>query len=94
MKRKPLDLTTLNLGEVEFFEEYTGSDIGDFMTGKVANIKCTLATIVIQERRTNPHYSLDDARKLKIMDLEFEDAADPTEAEEKPKAKTRKPAAS
>lgn len=97
MKRKRLDLTSLELGEIEFFEQVTGLDIVDFLQGKVAGIVCTMATIVIQERRTNPDYSMDDARKLKLMDVEFEEEeADPTEAAvpPKPRPKPKRKAAS
>jgi hypothetical protein len=80
-----IDMNTLTLGELEFFEEQSGLGIGDLAAGK-SSTKALLALICIQERRTNPAFTMDDARKVPVSDIEI-DVADPTP--EKPKARAK-----
>jgi hypothetical protein len=79
-----IDLDTLTLGELDFFEEQSGLSVEDLAAGK-SSAKSAMALICIQERRTNPAYTMDDARKIPVSELEVE-VADPTP----PKAKPRK----
>jgi hypothetical protein len=66
-----IDLNTLTLGELEFFEEQSGLSIEELAAGK-STAKSTMALICVQERRTNPKYTMDDARALSLADLEVE----------------------
>lgn len=72
-----VDLTTASLGEIEQFEVDSKMTWEEFTEGK-SSIRGTMALICLQERRANPKYSMDDARKIKVGDVEFEEvAADP-----------------
>ena len=64
-----IDAEDLTLGEVEFFEAEAGLSFEDLANGK-SSTRAMLALIVIQERRTDPAYSMDDARKLKLREVE------------------------
>ena len=81
-----IDLNTLTLGELEEFEEKSGTTLEEFGNGK-ASTKATIALIYIQEKRSNPAYTMDDARKIRLTEIEVaEEAANPTKAVRKPKA--------
>jgi len=83
-----LDLDALDLGEVDFIERESGLTINDLAAGEM-NTRALMAVIVVLQRRTNPHYSMEDAAKLKVSDIEVE-RVDPTpEASE---TETPKPA--
>lgn len=81
-----IDLNTMTLGELEFFEEESGLTIDDLAAGKSSS-KAVIALITIQERRENPRFSMDDARKLPISDIEVS-VADPTPPKPRAKPKT------
>lgn len=72
-----IDVNDLTLGEVEVFEELSGQSIEDLMGGSITT-KALLALITVTQRRENPDYSMDDARRVKISELEMRDV-DPTE---------------
>ena len=73
------DVDSMTLGEVEEFEELTGLSLEDLMSGR-RTTKAMSTLIYLQERRTNPEYTIEDARALKISELTVEDAPDPTPA--------------
>jgi len=66
-----VDMNTATLGEIEQFEVDAGLTWDEFTDGK-SSVRTTMALICMQERRKNPKYSLDDARKLKVTEIEFE----------------------
>jgi hypothetical protein len=66
----------MTLGEVEEFEELTGIDITRMPERPPA--KALSALIFLQERRKNPQYTIEDARALKISELEVEEPDPPT----------------
>ena len=66
-----VDMNTATLGEIEQFELDAGLMWDEFTAGK-RSVRTTMALICLQERRKNPKYSLDDARKLKVSEIEFE----------------------
>lgn len=81
-----LDVNALTFGDLEDFETTTGSGLmeqfgkigpdGD-MSGMKA--KDLVALIWVCGRQANPGFTLDDARKVRLDELEFEDPeADPT----------------
>ena len=80
-----IDLNTLTLGELEFFEEESGLTIDDLAAGK-SSTKAVIALITIQERRGNPKFTTEDARKLPISDIQV-GVVDPTPP--KPRAKPK-----
>jgi hypothetical protein len=74
-----IDLDDMELGESEFFEEVTGKRLDEMGDGELTT-KAIIALVTISQRRTNPDYSLDDARKVKISELRV----NPTVAEAEP----------
>jgi len=69
--RVDIDVNTLKLGEIEFFEKESGLSFEELAQGKV-NTAALIALITIQERRTNPSYSMDDARQIEMGSIEVE----------------------
>lgn len=59
-------LDTLTLGEVEFFEDYTGEGIGEVYDNGLIG-KGTAALYTILRRRTDPNFSIEEARKVNTM---------------------------
>ncbi len=81
-----IDPNDLELGEVEFFEEQSGLSLGDLQNG-VITTKAIIALITVTERRKNPAFTMEDARKLKLGDIAVEVAdppAPPRRARSKP----------
>ena len=74
-----IDVNDLTLGEVEFFEEESGLTLNDLQDGSM-NSKAIIALVCVVERRKNPEYTMDDARKVKLS--EFSVGADPTTGED------------
>lgn len=67
----------MELGEVEFFEAESGLTFDELTQGRT-NTRALLALITIQERRKNKDYTMDDARKIRVSEIEVDDA-NPTE---------------
>lgn len=59
-------LDDLTLGEVEFYEDYTGEGIGEVYDNGLIG-KGTAALYTILRRRTNPEFSIEDARKVNTL---------------------------
>jgi hypothetical protein len=78
---------SLKLGEVEFLERETTLTMDELAAGKY-NTTAIIALIVIQERRSDPSFSMDDARAIPVEELEIVAPADP------PKPKRRAAAVS
>lgn len=74
-----IDVNDLTLGEVEFFEQESGLSLGDLQDGKMT-AKAVIALVCLVKRRTEPDFTMDDARKVKLS--EFDVTADPTTAED------------
>lgn len=73
-----VDVNDLTLGEVEQLEELTGLSVEDFGPGMKWSAKIVTAFVYISQKRNNPDYTLEDARKVKLG--EFEPSSRPTEA--------------
>ena len=58
-----IDVSDLELGEVEQIEEYVGTAASDINWGSA---KALAALVWVMERRTNPAYTLEEARKIKM----------------------------
>ena len=64
-----MDFDDITLGEIEEIEDYAGlaiSKIGDDTPG-VIKLRIALAWII--KRRTNPEFSIDDAKKMTATEL-------------------------
>lgn len=59
-------LDTLTLGEVEFYETYTGEGIGEVYDAGLIG-KSTVALYTILHRRSNPEFKIEDAKKVNTM---------------------------
>lgn len=77
--RIDVDLSTVTLGEIEKFESDAGMEWDEFTAGK-SGVRATLALICLQERRRIPDYTMDDARAVKLADIEIveEEPSPPT----------------
>lgn len=72
-----IDLDDLELGEIEEFEELSGVSIAQVQSGLPA--KAVTALVWIVKRKTDPNFTLEMARKVKLSDVDFaEDDANPT----------------
>lgn len=73
----------LTVGDLEDIEDYTGQQFTGFEPGPDGQVKVgtkmLTALIWITERRANPDFSVADARKTKVSELEV-GVADPTPA--------------
>jgi hypothetical protein len=70
------DPNSLTLGEMETIEEITGRPIGLLLASLGAgelSSKAMVAFIVVTQRRTNPDFTVDEAKALKLSDLQFVD---------------------
>ena len=77
-----LDMDALTLGDLEDFEGIAGRGItealADYQAGK-ASMKEVIGLVWICQRAESPEFTLDDARKVKLTELEVEVASpDPT----------------
>ena len=61
---------TLNLGDVEFFERESGLTMEELAAGRY-NTAAVIALIVIQQRRSDPSFTMDDARAIPVSELEI-----------------------
>lgn len=82
-----LDPNSLTFGDLEDFESFTGQDligtfdqIGDKGDLAGLNMKTILGLVWVCGRQQDESFSMDDARKVKISDLEVDtaEAPDPT----------------
>ena len=71
-----IDVNDLTLGEVEEIENLTGLTVGDFGDGTKMSAKLVTAFVYISKRRTDPDFTIEDARKIKLG--EFQPVARPT----------------
>lgn len=80
------DLEDLTVGETVEFEEIAGVPLSEFApkdsgNGEVAvSAKALLAMVYISRKRSNPAFTLDDARDVKVSDLDFGSVGNPTTA--------------
>jgi hypothetical protein len=65
-----IDANEFELGEMEEIEAYTGADITNL---DLASPRTLVILIYVLRRRTDPNYTLDDARKIKMGRLGEED---------------------
>ena len=64
------DLDEITLGEMEELEDLLGVEaVRDLMNGKGASAKMLVTLVYIFKRRTNPEFTMDEARKMKVTAL-------------------------
>lgn len=74
-----LDPDELTLGDLDDFEETVGESFFDCIKpGVMPSTKALLALVWITERKSDPTYTLAQAREVKVGDLDID--TDPTEA--------------
>lgn len=80
-----LNPAALTFADMEDFEERTGSSLLDVFDGvekpediRSLRMRDLVALLWICVRAEQPEFTYDDARKLRITELEVEIAADPT----------------
>ena len=83
--RIDIDVNSLTLGEIDFFEEASGLSFDELSGGKVTT-KALMALIVIQERRKNPEYSMADAAGISIAELDVSALEGPQSPKRRAKA--------
>lgn len=66
-----LDFDDLTVGDIEDFEAACGIDITTLGPGNVPS-KALAPLIWITQRRTNPAFTIEDARAVRISELEYE----------------------
>ena len=73
------DVNTLTLGEVEAMEDIVGRDVMRELGQGTPSVKTLLALVYVMKRRTNPEFTLDDARALRITAVKANGGQDPKE---------------
>lgn len=81
-----LDPDALTFGDMEDFESFTGQPLMDTFTkigddGRISGLgaKAVLGIIWVCGRASNPEFTLDDARKVRVSEIEVEvGSPDPT----------------
>lgn len=69
-----LDLDAMTLGELEAIEDIAGADAAKAMMSGQMSAKALIAVAYVVKRRTNPEFTLEDAKALKVMALKQPDA--------------------
>lgn len=75
-----INLNELTLGEIEKIEDLSGERIGAAFRGDMS-AKMILALVTITKQRSNPEFTMDDARALRfdvLTDVKVEADADPS----------------
>lgn len=86
-----LDFDSLNLGDFEDFEDYTGMALQDAVDGGSLprTTKVITALVWILQRKVDPKFTLQDARRMRFTDIDI-DVGNPTVGESDQVAPARK----
>lgn len=76
MSSLTIDIEGLTLGEIEEFEEASGSSISAVAKGE-GTAKAIVALVWVVKKRENPEFTMDDARAMKLSDVDLDE--NPTE---------------
>jgi hypothetical protein len=82
-------LDNLTLGDIEDFETASGVSVTTLTDGGTLPVKAVVALVWVVRRQTEPAFTLDDARRLRMADLEAMLAPTPA-APLEPLKKTRR----
>ena len=89
-----ISLAELTLGDMEDFEDISGIPFDEIAqmareakdeegeSKKSLPTKALIALTYISERRDNPDYTIEDARAIKVLELEFDETEEDTGEEE------------
>lgn len=73
------DINTLTIGEAETMEDIVGRDVMHELGRGTPSVKTLVALVYVIKRRTNPDFTLDDARALRITSVKANGGQDPKE---------------
>lgn len=73
------DINDLTWGELETIEEIVGRDVMRELGRGTPSVKTIVAVVYVVKRRTDPAFTLDDARTLKVNAVKIEGQSDPKE---------------
>lgn len=67
-----IDLNELTLGDLEDFETQSGVDFREAIKGGASNmpLKALTCLVWLSKRKQDPNYTLEDARSIKIAQLQ------------------------
>ena len=74
-----IDPNTLTLGELEEIEEISGRPGGAELGRGTPSMRTLLAIVYVMKRRSDPNFTLDDARAMQISTVKLEARQDPKE---------------
>jgi hypothetical protein len=64
-----MDFEDITLGEIEEIEDYAGLSISLIGEERPGVIKLRIALAWVLQRRTNPSYTIEDAKKMTAVEL-------------------------
>lgn len=67
-----IDANALTLADVEAVEEVTGQPLAVIFSGDSLTAKALSALVWVTQRRVDPAFTLDDARALRLSDVDIE----------------------
>lgn len=67
-----IDPNTLTLGELEEIEEISGRPVSLELGRGTPSIRTLIGIVYVMKRRSDPSYTLDDARALQISTVKLE----------------------
>ena len=73
------DVNNFTFGEIEQIEEIVGRDVMHELGRGKPSVKTVLAMIYVVKRRTDPTFTLEEARAMKVNAITFETPPDPKE---------------
>ena len=68
-----LDLDDMTLGELEVIEEVAGAEAVMLLMAKQMTVKALIAVAYVVRRRTNPEFTVEDAKSIKVVALKQPD---------------------
>lgn len=75
-----VDLDALTIGDLEDFEDIVGVPFDEAEAASFRSVKAIKALVFLTMRKTNPGFTLDDARNVKVSALQLGTEEDPTAA--------------
>lgn len=78
-----IDPDDFTLGEVAELEAIIGKPLGDIFTGGAVSAQSAIGLVYIAKRRQDPTFTLEDAKAVRVVDLEVA-RPDPTDAASSP----------
>ena len=73
-----IDVNELTIGDIEELETLVGKPFGEIFADGNLSAKAMAAIVYVVKRRDEPGFTLDDARTMKLGEIEFDVEPDPT----------------